>query len=264
MSIRSRTLWPSLVLGVAVCGFWWHQTHQLPVQPTRDAATPQAVEPSLRITGREPAAQKTAAAMAVALPEPERAKQVKAILKLNSCFETEACDFPKTDPASYGLAVDHEISRLLKDFLKNYRGDLAAQLDLLKLGQTYIRTPFGFSQEAALEILSSLPPSKEDLDALADGLGQSPDATLVHQALPELKRYLGTPWENQVHSLLGSTLTSGPHFSSQEIANSILPFINEKSYPLYYQTWESMPESSRASRTLSSALQEYQRLKTGA
>lgn len=190
----------------------------------------------------------------------ESQQWMQKIAKIELCFESQNCNYPQTDPRSYELAVSQDIAAQLREFKKRFLGTKEYEL----LARKYIKSADGFSQEAALEMLAMLPPTPENLAAMTEGLNGTPDATLMRQALSQLKRYLGTPMENQVHEFLRTTITTGAHFSSEVASEGIFPFINNQSYPLYRQAIQTLPAGSTALRNLSSALKEYSRLRTGA
>jgi hypothetical protein len=190
--------------------------------------------------------------------------RLEALHRLQDCYASQNCNFPQTDPRSYELALGQALRAELIRFRERYRTEPAARADLELAARTYIRSFDGFVQEAALSILSDLPPSQENLQALVAGLQGAADADLIGEALPELKRYMGSESEPLVHQFLSGTISTGAHFSSQKASENILPFVNEKSYPVYVETLRRLPPGTRAGENLSAALREYRRLQNGA
>jgi hypothetical protein len=119
-------------------------------------------------------------------------------------------------------------------------------------------------QAAALALLTRFPPSAENLSAIRSGLQNSPDALLIEQAMPELERYLGTPWEEELHALLTELVRSGAHFSSQAAAERILPFLRTGRADQYQKVLEALPTQSKAAQLLRAALAEWERIEGGA
>ncbi len=191
-------------------------------------------------------------------------KDIDQLKKLKDCYETRTCSFPETDPKSYEFALGKQIQSELMEFRKKYSQDLRHSKELIRVAKEFLMTGDGFVQEEAIHLLSSLPPSQESLVAITEGLYSTPDPKLMEQALGEFQRYLGSPWENQVHSFLGQTLATGAQFSAITVSEKIMPFVNDKSYKSYQQTLLNMAPGSRASKNLNAALKEYRRLQTGA
>lgn len=189
-----------------------------------------------------------------------RKRLVVELEQLQTCYASEKCPFPQTDPRSYDLAVSKKISQKLIEFRKKYPRDENG----LKLARRFIQSHDGYVQEEALKMLSDYQISQESLTALTLGLQNTPDAPLMKQAILELKRYIGSPYESTVHTFLSETLAAGAHFTAETVSQDISPFINPQSYSKYKNASETIPDGATAKRNLNSALREYLRLSTGA
>jgi hypothetical protein len=190
----------------------------------------------------------------------ERKNLVAKLEQLQKCYVSTACPFPQTDPRSYDLAVSKEIAQHLQEFRNKYKKDVSG----LTLARQFILSHDGFVQEEALKMLSEYPISQESLSALTAGLQNTPDAPLMKQAILELKRYIGSSMESQVHSFLSDTLATGAHFTAETVSQDISPFINQKSYNKYKNASDTIPDGATAKRNLNSALREFRRLTSGA
>jgi DNA-directed RNA polymerase subunit F len=177
------------------------------------------------------------------------------------CYQSENCAFPKTDPRSYSFAVSRKIADELSLFQKKFAKDdpeLARQL-----GLEFANNEDGFVQEAALKLLAPLPPSQENLKAVTHVVTETTDPTIVQQAMDELKRYVGTPEEAQVHQALGRVLSTGGVLTSQQASQGLLPFLNPSSVGYYQKVLRTLAPDSEVARNLRVSLQEYQRMSTG-
>jgi hypothetical protein len=230
--------------------------------PARNVAAVQATAPQTPVPPAGKTSEVKSAVQAADGQAPGH--RLEALRRLQDCYASQNCNFPQTDPRSYELALGQALRAELIHFRERYRAEPAARADLELAARTYIRSFDGFVQEAALNILSDLPPSQENLQALVAGLQGAADADLIGEALPELKRYMGSESEPLVHQFLSGTISTGAHFSSQKASENILPFVNEKSYPVYEETLRRLPPGTRAGENLSAALREYRRLQNGA
>jgi hypothetical protein len=175
-------------------------------------------------------------------------------------LESEACDFPKTDPKSYHFGVSHALAAAILDFQRKHP---EAERELGEIGREQIKNPEPWVQAAALQVLGALPPSPENAAAIEEGLRNTPDALLVEKAMHELQRYLGTPWEADAQRIVGEIAAQGAHFSAQQAALMILPFINERSERDFRSLLAGMEAGSKAASYLRSALTEYARQRSG-
>jgi len=248
---------------IATTGFLllWkaEQTSQAPSLPS----IPQAIS---KLTGtisqRLPANTKKAAMVAKSLDE--KKQLLTEIRELQKCYESRACRFPETDPRSYEVGVTQELRKKLSSFFTKFHTDSSARKDLETLARTFITSGENELQSEALKMFSELPISAENIESLTSGLMSAPDPEVMKQALPEFQRYLGTAWEQQVHSFLSVTISTGAHFSSEKVSENILPFINSTSYSTYQQALRTMSRGAKAAANLDWALREYRRLQAGA
>lgn len=183
--------------------------------------------------------------------------------RLKSCYSSRSCDFPETDPRSYELELGRELSRALRSYLSARRNDADSSSELASVGRDAMLILDAFVQEAALEIFAALPPSPENLQAIIDGLADTPEPRLISKALDEFDRYMGTPLEPDVHRYISGLIGTGAHFAGTTASEKALRYINHRSYRQYEETWKRMDPTSEAARNLGSALREFRRLQSG-
>jgi hypothetical protein len=236
---------------------WPKPRHAHDARPVAASAAPPRMT---NVADSTPAGRGPAATAKAKIASASGSPHIREMARLQECLSSTACDFPQTDPRSYEIAV----GQAMRLELLKARQDGTAAGDLEFLGRTYIHSYDGFVQEEALKILSGLPPSAESLQALTEGLKDTPDADLMEQALPELKRYIGTPWEPGMHDFLAGQIARGAHFAATTAVENLLPFLNQKSVSTYSRALAQMPPGTKAARELGRALREYRRLRTGA
>jgi hypothetical protein len=188
---------------------------------------------------------------------------LQAIRATKECYASEKCDFPQTDPKSYEIAVGQALKGLLSDYRTKFGSDLKNAAETQALALEYIKSQDEFLQEQALSMFSSLPISSENIEAITAGLADTTDPLLVDQAMNEMKRYIGTSDEAQVHNYLRELLGRGGVFSSEAAAKKILSFINSQSYGGYEGLARTLPSDSTVGQNLRTALDEYLRLQSG-
>lgn len=189
--------------------------------------------------------------------------EISKINELERCYSNENCDYSKADPRSYEIALGQDISHRLQKILKDFQQEKSGDDELNQLAIKFIKSDDGFVQEAALEILKSLPPSEKNLQALIEGLKDKADPLILQQSIPELKRYLQTAEEAQVHRFIQDTLSTGAQFASVAASESVPGFLNKKSYSQYADTLKHMQPGTTAAKNLKSALEEYRLMATG-
>ena len=187
----------------------------------------------------------------------EKKTALNEIKEIESCYQSNKCDFPQTDPRSYDIAVGHKIA----DRLKQLRGNLP-QTELAELARHTMKIEDGFVQSVALDIFKDLPISPENLQALSEGLQNNTDPLISEKALTELQRYIGTPQETKAQQVV-QTMLQGAHFASEKVGENVLSFINEQSFSAYQQLQQQMPAQSRVARDLETALTEYRKQRSG-
>ncbi|WP_413287852.1 hypothetical protein [Bdellovibrio sp. HCB337] len=188
---------------------------------------------------------------------------LQALKDTKACYGNEACDFPQTDPKSYEIAVGQKLHGLLKTYRAAYAKDPANLAQTEALAREYIESTDEFVQESALELMTDLPPSEENLKALTESLTNTSDPLLVEQAMNEMKRYMGTSSEYVVHHYLTELLGRGAVFSSEQAVRGLFGFINANSYQTYADLVRTLPVGSSVGRDLRALLEEYRRQQTG-
>lgn len=238
----------ALLVGAALIRDW--------NEPTRPAhPTPRQIAPL-------PPASESAKTSPAKFLESQFAKDFAELKNVENCYRTDTCNYPQTDPRSYSIAVGHDLAQKTAELHRNYAGDSSAQEGLMELAQLTIRIDDGFVQDAALDLLHDLPISAENLAALGEGLQYNTDPLISSKAILELGRYIGTPQELQMQTIVQDML-HGAHFAAQAAGENILPFINDKSFAAYQQLKNRLPPESRVARNLATALAEYRRQQSG-
>lgn len=225
------------------------------------AAVHAGVQPSLRGPAARGLATSRPSAPKDVAPPLEKEILRRQIQADKLCYESEACDFPKTDPKSYALAIGKKLALELSDFHQKFGKDFPEESRAL--ANDFVSNNDGFVQEAALKVLHELPTNAQSLKAVAAAVVDSADPGIVQQGMEEMQRYLGSPEEAAVHAALTTLLSTGGSYSSQAASQGILPFIDPQSLGIYQKALATLNPNSEVARNLKSALREYQRLHSG-
>jgi hypothetical protein len=116
-------------------------------------------------------------------------------------------------------------------------------------------------QAAALELISTQPPSAENLDAILGNILAGYDAELIEQAMLELERYTAPADGDRIDQALGEAMTMGAPFVAREISAHITPFVNERSYNFFQDVAERLPRQSYYRIHLESSLADFRNRK---
>lgn len=246
----------ALILAV---GLFWQ------LKSTRPIKKPPSAEETLP-AAREPAAQgKESLNETANVSKTIHGKDelVKLIYETKECYASESCDFPHSDPKSYEIATGKKLKDLLKAYRSKFAKDVKNKSETESLAREFMAVDDQFVQEVSLEMLSDVAPSSENLKVLTESLQGTLDPLLVEQAMNEMKRYIGTSEEPQVHRFLQDLLGQGAVFSSEKAVQGIFPFINPQSYPSYDKVARSLPADSSVGKDLRALLEEYRRMRTG-
>lgn len=174
-----------------------------------------------------------------------------AIRSTIECYSFD-CNYPHKDQKTYFFEVSKDIKRKLNTLAliskKNKVSDSAHFHDLINL----ITNSDGHVKEGALNLISSLPPSINNLNLILKFIIQDIDAELIPMALKELKRY---PNEQAlITKILADTLLQGTPFVALAISLQIKIFINDSNYNLFAELLKKLNPNSILYENLKAAM----------
>lgn len=180
-------------------------------------------------------------------PEESKAE----IRRLEACYQTENCDFPKSDPRSYRFALSESMAIVIAEHQINFGPDE-------EIAREGVIHPEPIVQVAAMKMLSALPPSSKNLSALANGLRNRPDPTLLTDGLKELERYMGSSLEIEAQKIVESLVAKETDLLPRGESNLLLPFINEHSHEEFRELFRQLDPAGQSRQLLKSALEIYE------
>lgn len=198
-----------------------------------------------------PKSQSVTPSMATTKPQEFHDK----ILALVECYASEKCDYTQTDPKSYGIALNKEAAAFLQN---SNASEFAQSLEMQKALRDLMKEGDGFVQEEVLKLLSQLPVSEENLQAIIEGLKNNyADPLVMEQVMGELARYNDSGMSEQVRSFVAETMLSGPQFSAEKAAQKIRPLLNSGN-TTYYRGVAEKSQSTAVKNALLSSLNDYE------
>ena len=108
-----------------------------------------------------------------------------------------------------------------------------------------------------MKILSHLPTSAENLDAILKFVILDSDAELIATGINELQRYSGGHSEEQILSALRESLLHGSPFVALEIATEIKKIMSAQNAGFFRQIADELEADSRIKSALEKALTTF-------
>ncbi|MFM6928922.1 MAG: hypothetical protein ACKOX6_10695 [Bdellovibrio sp.] len=177
------------------------------------------------------------------------------IQTLVNCYSHEKCKYRQTDPKSYQVALNKEAA----SFLQNTKAsEFSESLQMQKSLRDLMKEGDGFVQEEVLKLMSQLPVSEENLQAIIEGLKNNyADPLIMEQVMGELARYNNSGMAEQVRGFMAETLLSGPQYSAETAAQKIRPLLNSGNIA-YYRGVAEKSHSIAVKNALQSSLNDYE------
>ncbi|MCJ8277114.1 MAG: hypothetical protein MJK18_09755, partial [Bdellovibrionales bacterium] len=184
---------------------------------------------------------------------------------LRECYQTQDCDFPNKDPSEYNYSVGQEIKKQLnKAYKRILRGEETRISYWSQEAIKSLKVSDGHVKEAALEVISTQPPSPQAFEKLLTDVIEYHDPLLIAQALAELQKYQEPQYQVRIYQTLSKVLNSGSLLVKKEIVYNIVPFLNKQSLPYFQDSLKKMNPSSNVHTVLFKILKDYRTQQTGA
>ena len=188
---------------------------------------------------------------------------ISELKKLKNCANGADCGLPQTDPRSAELELGQRFARTIDKMTLLAQAGIGDETTYQKVAQEYVKHPDGHVQEAALELMAACDPDPQNVASLVAGLTDTHDAQIYRMALMEFSRYDDPQLRNDIDNLLIDTLKTGGHFASQEVANDILPMLNEQNIDKYKTTLTELPANTAKAKALKANIEEFELQQSG-
>jgi len=177
-----------------------------------------------------------------------------ALEELAACYETERCNFPRTDEKSYGFAVGQALRGELLSMKEWVEANGLRDESVSQVASAYLESEDGHVQEAAIALLATQPTSSASLEALLSNVIGGYDAQLIKQALRELERYKEYDDRQKIVGALSSALVTGSPFVAKEVSAGVEPFVEDSTLRAFEDAVAQLPEGSMVKANLARAL----------
>ena len=239
-------------------------------QPTQKVSAkkkpvPTEFAPSVRPienTNKIPAANENNAKDHGSIQQPEELKQ---LYFLQSCYDESIidCGYPNNDPRQTSFLIGQDIKNELQSLLDHWNGGEIDEKVLSQAALESLANPDGHVQQAALEVLSELPPSQSHYNSMLETLAASYNAKIIKLIMLEAQRYKAENASGKSDQIFIQQLKTGAPYASQEVAKNLLPFFNEYNIGSYKQTLKKLSAKTKKAQILKANIEEYERMQAG-
>lgn len=204
----------------------------------------------------------------VEMLEREWTQSTSRLKYLESCLDSDGCEFSSDEPWTYDFDAHMAIALELREFtntVRDYRELRGGELpqEAQGVARFFLLQGNDDVKEAALDLISLAPVSKPNLDATVVALNETASGELMRKGLTELRRYSGTEWSAKVDRFLIQKVSTGTTQVAREVARGALDFMNEKNLKQYQELLRKIPTRSQAHLYLRLNIEEAQRLHQG-
>jgi hypothetical protein len=252
-----------LILLVAVAGSWvvWRLPEE--ARNENSTATPRrSVNQAHVIIDSKPSRSPAAATPTSGLASPQAHVYIAKLHSLEACVDG-GCDFPQTDPRSYGFALGRALQGELFKLADWCRQQGITDREIGETAVHFLQSENGHVQEAALDLMSTQPPRAENLQTILNNVIGGYDSRLIEFALLELERYDSPSDRAVIDEALAEALLTGAPFVAREISGHLADFIDDQSYSYFSTILDRLPENSVYRTQLEASLSDFRRRKSG-
>lgn len=182
---------------------------------------------------------------------------IRRLETTQACYESEACDYPKTDARSYAFAVGQDLKNQLEQLTASVKLSGEKSPAIAEAARKHLENEDGHVQAAALALLATQETSGDILETILKSVIEGYDAQLIQAALGQLLRYQAEDDRAKITETLANVMATGAPFVSKEISGSIRPFVYARSVPNFEQAVTQLPEGSVVRINLVAALSAF-------
>jgi hypothetical protein len=185
---------------------------------------------------------------------PKFKKKLQAISHIATCFESRSCGFSKEDSRSYDLELGNSLKREIYKLYEDVADQEIEAQWVSDVARKYMNVSNGHVKEAALMLMSTQPPSSENLDSILDDVISFHSAPLAELAMVELSKYQKESWKSQIDKSFLDNLSRGSLLVRQTLAKNISTFLNDGNREIYESFIESLSGNSKVKKFISASL----------
>jgi hypothetical protein len=194
-------------------------------------------------------------------PAQVSASRLQALAKCEQ--QPQQCGLDDSDPRAAHFDLGQRLAKELGNLAALARIGALGDVDGGSIARRNLQYEDGHVQEAALSLISTLPPDPANVDAILAALQRGHDAGIYGQAMQELLRYPDEAARSRVENTLIETMQTGGHFAGQTVAQEILPFLNNGNLARFQELAEQLPPGSAKRKLLEGTLVEFEQRQRG-
>lgn len=183
----------------------------------------------------------------------------KKIDKLNdivSCYQKD-CDFANTDSREYGLSVGQALKTEMMDLYEDVLKNEFESSEISMIANKLMAIEDGHVKEAAILLLSTQPPSQENLTSLIDNVIDYHDPNLIGLTLIELEKYDDEKYKIQIRDSFMKNFREGSLLVKEALAKGLYRFVSEDTRGQFQDILNNLPKNSRVRNNLKSSLDRF-------
>jgi len=177
--------------------------------------------------------------------------------KIYNCYEKMNCPFPQTDSRSYDLAVGKKLKSKLEELYEKVEEEDYVDERVSTIAREYMKIADGHVKEVALMLLSTQPPSQENLDSILNDVINYHDSSLLNMAFLEFGKYDSVSDRQLIEESLFKNLQSGSILVREGITKNIYPMISSDNKERFVSLLQKLPSNSLMYRNLRNSLERF-------
>lgn len=235
-------------LALMVAGVWLYLSVYQQAQPLASSPPSAQVANTSTVITNAPLAP-------VVKPVEQLAAIKQQLEQLAHCEQYQQCPQGKTDAYEGEYLRLRQMADLLGQLTRMASQQPQGEAVLRQVASDYLAWPDGHVQSAALSLLSALPAQSDSVKVITVALRDCFDAPLMRQAMQELQRYPAN--DEELQGFFGQILQTGSMYTSQEVAQGLLPFLTADNLGYYRQVLAGLDPRTTKALLLQATLKEF-------
>jgi len=181
------------------------------------------------------------------------------VRQLKTCY-TDECHLEKSDPRTEYYNLGQKIRLKLLDILEIISANKLIDTNISIFAREFIGSSDGHIQEVALDLMSTQPISRDNLESILNYIINGNDSELIEQGLLELRRYRSQEELEIIQRSLANAMIYGAPFVAQTIAQYSYLFIDNQNFDYFDLIIKQVDPESIVGSNLKTALQDFRRI----
>jgi hypothetical protein len=185
-------------------------------------------------------------------------KKSQELKTIYNCYKLRDCDLPKTDPRAYDLAVGLKLKQKLYEIYNNMTEPDYDNENISRIAREYLSIADGHVKEAALVLMGTQPPSRENLESLIKDVFNFHDSTLINMAFSEIEKYKDAADRIYIEEAILENLSKGSILVREALSKNISQIITSENKNKFLRLIEGLPKDSIIYRNIMNSFSHLQ------